>query len=186
MYFVFDVETTCCKKTAVSNTVPFKYRSSRIVSIGWLIVDAQMKVVSKRYYVVRPDGFRITAISASIHKITHRAATECGLHLRYVLNQVRRALVQCEFLVAHNINHDFNVLANELHRVCDRGTLSDLMNKKQVCTMRECKKRFKLKRFPSLSRSLVMCKTSGRVLPHSHHALADAMQCLQCLTYLSR
>jgi DNA polymerase III epsilon subunit-like protein len=128
--FVFDTETT-----GLPNKVPGggwnsyypyymidKYKTSRIVSIAWGYTDNFSKNtianVSVDHYIRYPEGFNEIP-TTHIHGITFQETLEKGIPFCDILNTYGLAniLLNCDYIVAHNVSFDINILLSELSRL---------------------------------------------------------------------
>jgi len=100
------------------------YDSARIVSIAWYYVSnftADMLSIDKsaiQHYIRKPDTF--TEIPTTyIHGITYETALLTGSPFNEIIDSTEfgTALLECDYIVAHNINFDIHVLLNEIHRL---------------------------------------------------------------------
>ncbi len=105
----FDTETTGLPKDRNINALLERDNWPDLVSISWIVYDGE-KRVSKESYIIRPQGWSIPEDAAKIHGITNQAANERGESLRDVLRAFTMALRSCNYVVAHNMEFDRNVL----------------------------------------------------------------------------
>ena len=124
---VFDTETTGLPKSKESadknpNNWP------HIVSISWVILEND-KIIKEASYIIYPQAWSIPPESTKIHGITDSKARECGTQLKFVMEEFM--LENYDYMVAHNLNFDYNVLVNaikwDLHK--------DVFLKPGFCTM---------------------------------------------------
>lgn len=130
----FDTETTGFpiniknengKRSYYCPTNNDKYNESRIVQIAWTTInDFSIENIEKcqvRGYIRKPLDFVINNNdqSTSIHKITNENAQQNGYLLSDILNNkgLRKALLECDYIMGHNILFDIHILMNELHRM---------------------------------------------------------------------
>jgi DNA polymerase III epsilon subunit-like protein len=106
---LFDTETTGLPKTREPATRgPNNW--PHLVSIAWIIIDDDV-IIDEKYYIVKPE-WQIPTDSIAIHKITQEVAETTGVPLNYVISMLLSE--QCDLLVAHNMNFDYNVLVNAI------------------------------------------------------------------------
>jgi DNA polymerase III epsilon subunit-like protein len=137
--FVFDTETTGLPLGSPSGWGSYwdyrmtdKYQTSRIVSIAWSYINNFSKEKLNTYtgtntntntYTIQhhlryPEGF--TEIPTThIHGISYNDTLEKGLTLSMILDTygLGKALLDAEYIIAHNVGFDYHVLMNELHRL---------------------------------------------------------------------
>ena len=107
-YFFFDCETTGLPK---SKNTPF------LVQLAWEIYDADKRLLGRKDYLVRPDGYTIPRSSTSVHGITHDQALASGVPLQYAIAQLladtNRPAIR---MVAHNLQFDARIIGVEAQR----------------------------------------------------------------------
>ena len=97
-----------------------KYNEARIVSIGWLYIknyDKKTVDVKQATEVIRkPEDFKEIK-TTFIHGITYNQAVKDGVLFTDIMaNTFGNALMECDYLVAHNCMFDAHILLNELYR----------------------------------------------------------------------
>ena len=136
LFLLFDVETT---------GLPLVYNASykqlenwpRIVQISWCICDSTGNGDDVKNYIIKPINFTIPQESSNIHGIYHQEAVQYGHNVADVLLELKKDMNVCEYLVAHNLNFDKQVLLSELYRLNDMDGISTVQNLKEVCTKEE-------------------------------------------------
>ena len=115
MFLIYDTETT---------GLPKDYRAPitdsdnwpRMVQISWQVHDAAGKLIEVKNYIIKPEGYEIPYAVIKVHGITTERAQKQGVELSYVLEEFNKALLQCTFVVGHNIEFDNNIIGAEFHR----------------------------------------------------------------------
>lgn len=129
----FDTETAGLPKNWKAS-----YRDTnnwpRLVQIAWIVSDELGNVINRNSFIVKPDNFIIPKEASDIHRITTEMAIKNGEDIRAVLGLFNEAISQTEYIVAHNISYDFNIVASELFRL---KIDSDIFDKEQICTMEQ-------------------------------------------------
>lgn len=191
MYFIFDLETTGLPLTRGFRIYDSPYRfdsfsNARLVEIGYLIVDASMKVVVERSILIRPDeDFRIE--NDHIHGITHHHAMTHGVSFSEMAQALSSDLLKwpCHTLVAHNISFDYHVLlANLIMHSRFRTTVMKLMHMKQTCTMAIGRWFLRAPRYPKLS--VLYKELTGEEWVQTHRALDDVKACMKCFVHMKQ
>lgn len=126
--FVFDTETTGLPAKSQKwgsywdYSMNDKYDSSRIVSIAWSLINNfdkdNINCDAIEHYIRYPEGF--TSIpSEHIHGISFQNALTHGIPLGIILtnNGLGKAILDSDYIVAHNVGFDYHVLMNELYRI---------------------------------------------------------------------
>lgn len=191
-FLVIDTETTgfperpSFRRGMYPYQMVDKYIPSRIVSIAWLVLGADFEVLEEKYYVIKPDSFEIPKESSQIHGITTEYANDNGISLSDMLTHLRHTLDdhwEIEYLVAHNIEFDYNILMSEIYRHDVESTLLKKITKfNQICTMKSTCHMFPDKKYPKLAQLYEMC--FGVPLPNAHNASYDTKHCAECFHYL--
>jgi len=138
---IFDTETTGLPKFK-EPALNAKDNWPHIVSISWVILDTDTnEIVTRKSFIVKPDGWVIPPESTAIHKISTHAANVLGLSLKEVITTLLNE--HYNKLVAHNMEFDFNVLMNAI--VWDLGMAPEtLLRTPLLCTMKLSKNICKL------------------------------------------
>lgn len=115
MYLIFDTETTGIPH---NKTAPLSDLENwpRLVQLAWQLHDGQGKLLSRRNFIIRPDGFDIPFKAEQVHGISTRRAQEEGHDLKEVLELFRQDLGRTSLLVGHNIEFDINIIGAEFIR----------------------------------------------------------------------
>ena len=131
-YLIFDTETT---GLPVNSKLPASARPNNwphLVSISWVILDTTTnELIKKQNFLIKPMSWSIPEDSTKIHGIRDEHARRYGYDLKWVMDVFM--LEECDALVAHNIEFDYNVLYNAI--VWDLGIAFPLSHKPRYCTM---------------------------------------------------
>ncbi len=186
MYLFFDTETTGLPRdwsapvSALSNW-------PRMVQISWLLYDASGARISKKEYIIRPEGFSIPQEAARIHGITTEKASAVGVSLRAVLEEFSAAMELGGCLIAHNMRFDEKIVGAEFLR---KGVTHKLFDAKKICTMTETTEYCKLPgnygcyKWPKLSE--LHFKLFNETFEEAHSAAVDVEVCAKCFWELQR
>jgi DNA polymerase III epsilon subunit-like protein len=113
-----------------------------IVSVAWQIYEDK-KLVSKQYFLIKPEGWLIHPESTKIHGITQIDAETNGYDFESVMNTLKDDLTTCDTVVAHNLEFDKNVIYNAyIWRLNDQPTR--FWPKNEICTMNKSETELKL------------------------------------------
>lgn len=184
-FLFFDTETT---------GLPRNWRAPmtqldnwpRMVQLAWMVCDDLGAEWASASRIIRPDGYSIPADASRIHGITTQKACAEGIPLADALAEILPHLATADFIVAHNISFDENILGSECLRM---GLPNPFAGKSLRCTMRESTEfcgipgHYGLK-FPTLTelhRLLFNTAFDG-----AHDALADVRACKACFYELRR
>jgi len=179
MYLFFDTETT---------GVPVNYNSPasdldnwpRLVQLAFVVTDDEGKIIRKRDYIIKPEGFEIPKGASDIHGITTEIAQEKGLILEDVMYLFLLAVKKCECVIAHNISFDEKIMDAEFIR-CKFPEI--ICNKERICTMKSTidfcaipnAMGFKWPKLQELHEKLFGCQ-----FEEAHNALADVEATVKC------
>ena len=183
MYLFVDTETTGLPDDYNSLS---SYRDVRLVQIAWIIYDSAGRKLSKRDFIVKPDGFEIPESSTKIHKISNSFAISCGKSLTKVLVEFNNALRSCTHIVAHNLSFDYNVLLSEFNRV---RISTNIQNLTKVCTKESTTDYCGIVtsrgyKWPSLSE--LYKKIFHEEIVEAHNAVVDIEATAKCFWYLKK
>jgi DNA polymerase III alpha subunit (gram-positive type) len=130
-YLLFDCETT---------GKPKDYRASyedidnwpRVTQLAWMLCNDDAEIISQYQSLIKPDGWEIPKEKFFIdnNMSTERCEAE-GVLISDALDKLMEAKLQAEFLVAHNLVFDNNVVWSEFLRAGIQPR-TDMTN---ICTM---------------------------------------------------
>ena len=182
---VFDTETTGLPKGqgSIFKTDIWPY----IVQLSYIIYDTEKnKIITNQDYIIKiPEHVELSKESIKIHGITKRKIKNQGYEIKHILKIFQICLVNCDFVVAHNLEFDKNMVLVE----GIRNKISLSFNKIQnYCTMKNgskiCKiekvnihgeKYFKYPTLLELHQKLFNSEPSNL-----HDAYVDILVCLRC------
>jgi DNA polymerase III epsilon subunit-like protein len=187
MYLVYDCETSglpvFTRYRGYYNPKDFsKYDTARIVSISWIILDANLEIVDKQTHIVKPDNFIIPQASIDIHHITNEKANTEGVNIHDVLSNLSNVTQKIHTIVAHNVYFDFNVLKSECFRYGYPSIIAKLDTSRKYCTMAMSKKLLALPKNPKLSE--LYQTLYDEEMKNAHDAEYDTYYCYKCFMQL--
>ena len=149
--FVFDTETTGLPEKSTKwgtywdYKLNDKYDSSRIVSIAWSSIknfdrnNIDTNINNINHHIRYPEGFN-SIETTHIHGISFEEAIQKGIPFGYILetHKLASALLNADYIVAHNVKFDYHVLMNELFRFVNNNeqfiTITpNIKEKAQMC-----------------------------------------------------
>lgn len=185
-YLFFDTETTGIPKdykAPCTNTDNWP----RLVQLGWLLTDAEGRILSEGNHIVRPDGFEIPKAASDVHGITTEFALENGKPLLDVIFAFGADLNQADCVVGHNLDYDLHIVGAEYVRLgydsrimFARPTLCTMQATIQFCNILG---RFGPK-WPKLME--LYTKLFGQEFDGAHDAMADIVATKDCFFELIR
>lgn len=172
MLLFFDTETTGLPRNWNAPVTDLR-NWPRLVQLAWLLYDESGQLLASGNEIVLPDGFIIPSSAAAIHRITQEIALAEGKPVMGVLQNFSEALLQAQYLVAHNISFDEKIVGAEYLRLKQPNLLA---GKQKICTMLTttnfCRipNRYGYK-WPTVDE--LHRKVFGRSFQGAHNALAD-------------
>ena len=184
MYLIFDCSAIAQPKNWKA---PFSDTFSwpRMIHLSWIILDKELKPVDDYDHIIQPEGFGITSEIENRAKIDLEDIETKGAPLEDVLNGFNKSLQQVEYVFAHNLTFNENVLAAEYLR---KGISHDLFKKERFCLMQEstffCKLPSKTGgyKWPTLSELHSIIFKKGYAPPNN--ARADVIAATRCFKAL--
>lgn len=160
-----------------------KYDTCRIVSISWILLDAQtLEIVDKQTHIIKPDGYVISQGSINIHGITNERAHATGVAMSKILTIISEFAPRVTTIVAHNVMFDVNALKSEAHRYGYHGIAHDLDRAEKFCTMAKAKQLLTLPKNPKLSELYQLLYDEE--MTNAHDAEFDTYYCYKCFMQL--
>lgn len=204
MYLVFDTETN---GKPGNFKIPMKYVDNwpRITQLAWQLIDKDGNVIDERENLIKPNGWVIPSVSNLMEKgvreedaikqaqfftdnnMSTERCEEFGKPISEELAHFMAAYNKANFLVAHNMSFDYNVLGAELIRIQMKAANGIRLGK--ICTMEASTKYCRLPggfrgeyKWPQLIQLYKIL--FGEEFDGAHDALADVRACARCLIEL--
>lgn len=185
MYLIFDTETTGLPKNWNAPITDFD-NWPRLVQLAFSYYDKDGNELEKGNLLIKPEGFKIPIEATKIHGITTDIALNEGRDLRKVLEEFLPFLEETEFLVAHNIAYDENIMGAEYLRKRIENIIPSI---KKICTMKQSTEYcalpgsdgYKWPRLSQLYRQLF-----GEDFEGAHDAYADMQATARCFWELKK
>lgn len=134
---VFDTETT-----GLIDKFDKKYKRyhlyPHIVQLSWILYDTiKNKLIEYGDDIIRiPEGKIIPEKSIEVHKITNEIMREKGINIIDAITKFNNAYIDCDILVAHNLEFDMGMIISEMVRN-SIIPIFDLTERKTYCTMKK-------------------------------------------------
>jgi len=112
---LLKVHSTGIQKNLLAPFTPIE-SWPRVVSLTWRTYTSKKEWLSSSRYVVYPDDFSIPVESVNVHGITTEHAKEHGTPRSEIFTHFITDLQESEYIIAHNIKFDYQVLRSELFR----------------------------------------------------------------------
>ena len=154
----------------------------RVIQLAWALTDEFGFVLDQRVDLIKPDGWEVPNEAFWINNgFTQEDSEANGIPIAEALGYLLEALNQADYVVAHNMSFDYNVVGAEMIRA---GLRAD-SKKEKVCTMTistdlmklpgRFKGTYKFPKLEELHQFLFQDAFDG-----AHDALVDVMACVRC------
>lgn len=179
MYLFFDTETNG-KAKDFNAPVQDLDNWPRITQLGWQLYNDNEELISEGSYLIKPDGWEIPNEQFFIdNNMSTERCEEFGIPLVEAVTKFIEDLEKAEYMIAHNMQFDINVLGAELIRL----NMVPKKQTKKICTMKESTNFCKLPGFrgykwPTLTELHV--KLFGEEFEGAHDALDDVSATARC------
>lgn len=133
MYLIYD-----CSSTAqpLNYNAPFSEASQwpRLVHISWILIGEDFKPIEDFDCIIKPDGWTVTDKILDRAKLEEGEIERRGENIVDVLKQFNSTVDKCQYIFAHNLKFNENVLASEYIR----NTVEiNMFPKERHCLMEE-------------------------------------------------
>lgn len=130
MYIFFDTETTGLPKNWKAPMTDLD-NWPRIIELAFQVYDTEHKLIHSYTTLIKPDGWVVPDGKFWIDNGFNQARNmEEGIPMADALNEFKEWHDQSEYMIAHNISYDYNVLGAEFIRYGVRCK----KRLKQICT----------------------------------------------------
>ena len=156
-----------------------KYDPCRIVRLSWVILEKTTDYVEaeRKSFIVKPVDFTIPPFSVRFHGITQKYATDNGLELNSIVEELWTKMQHCSVLVAHNLAFCKNILLSEMYRLASRGDCVEYVERMtEFCTMNKYKREMRLRKTPTL-------EELSRTILNTELIAPKVVVCAQLYTY---
>ena len=133
MYLIFDcsgISKPLSWKAPFSDT----FNWPRMIHLSWIILDKELNPIDDFDHIIIPEGFSFNADIEKRCRIDKEDISTKGAKLEDVLKGFDKSLQQVDYIFAHNLNFNENVLAAEYLR---KGISHSLFRKESFCLMQE-------------------------------------------------
>lgn len=158
----------------------------RIAQLGWQLYDSNQILINEGSYLVKPDGWKIPKEKFFIdNNMSTERCEKFGKPIEEVLKIFFNDISKSDYLIAHNMNFDINVLGAELIRA-NKKMPKDLI---KICTMNESTNYCKLSgpygyKWPTLTELHYKLFSIG--FEGAHDALDDVKACAKSFFELKK
>jgi len=184
---VLDIETTGLPKKVsgiYSNPTDLSlYDSSRIVELGYYIIDKNNVKIKEVEYLIKPKNFVIPDDVVKVHGISQEIAMTKGISIKYVIAILYLDLIKydCTTFIAHNVEFDKNIILSECYRINYHPIIDKLKSMSNFCTMKDNKIFNKWLKLGHLYEELF-----NKPIIVNHRSLSDVDVCYKCYCELMK
>ena len=133
MYLFFDTSAAGRPKSYRAS-VEDTFNWPRMVHIAWEYIDAESNIIEAKDYIIKPEGFKISAESEAFNGISQERAETEGKDLIEVLQEFSKVVDQAEHIISFNFNFNSSIFGAE----CIRKDISHrLFSSDTYCLMQE-------------------------------------------------
>ncbi len=133
MYLIFD---------STPITKPANYKAlfndvdawPRMVHLSWILLGEDLKPIEDYDCIIQPEGFKITPAILKYTQLEEGEIERRGEKLDLVLDQFSKSADKAEYIFAHNLNANENIVAAEFVRL---KKSINFFKKKRHCLMEE-------------------------------------------------
>ena len=133
MYLIFDcsaIDKPKNWKAPFSDTFSWP----RMIHLSWISLDLELNPTDNQNYIIKPEGFSIDKEIANRAKIDEEDIENKSVSLAEALEAFEKSLDGVEYVGAHNMTFNENVLAAEFLR---KGINHSLFRRVRFCLMQE-------------------------------------------------
>lgn len=187
MYLFFDTETNGMAKNFRAPVTDLD-NWPRVTQLGWQLYDDNENLINEKSHLIKPDGWTIPKEKFFIdNNMSTERCEELGIPLREAVSEFLEDMKKAEYLIAHNMSFDDNVMGAEYIRL----GLSPENEPKKICTMKEttnfCKMlpiRYGTYKWPTLTELHI--KLFDEEFEGAHDALDDVKACARSFFELKK
>lgn len=113
-YLVVDIETNGLPLSNYGDITKSEHWPD-ITQIAWILLDRHGEIVSKKDFYIKYKHISIPHKVQKMNGITPRILKEEGTKIKDVMNEFRNDAMQVDYIVAHNISFDLNIIMSKWH-----------------------------------------------------------------------
>lgn len=164
---IFDTET---------NGLPNgnDYSNVNIIELGYIIMDLDYNIIKKYNSLIR-GRFQIPEIITEITGITKEMTNKNGQYLDKVMIDFYKDIRDCEFIIAHNIRFDYNVIKKELKNIKYKFIYGDFCSKIQLCSLGIFRKELPKPIIPNHKLITIYQHLHNNLCKQKHRAIDDVL-----------
>lgn len=116
MYLIIDIETNGLPKNwtaSINDTSNWP----RCVQIAWQLHDDKGKIIKKKNYLIKPNGYNISSDAEKVHGISTELAMIEGISMNKMLVKLDKVLKKSRYIVGHSLDFILKVIGCEFLRL---------------------------------------------------------------------
>lgn len=185
MFLIFDLETTGLPKNYKLDYCNVD-NWPHIVQFSWTLCNCGANE-EVHDFIIKPNGYTIPDESAMVHGITTEEALNKGYNLKTIIKLFWEDLIRCDYVVAHNLDFDKNVLLANIIRVFSKSDkkINEFNSKTMICTMKKTEEwcqippfKYESWKYPKLSE--LYFKLFNTELEGAHNSKYDVINLSKC------
>jgi len=204
-FLVFDVETTGLIPRAKKGFITKIEDNPYIIQLSYAIYDLYERRIVRTFdtYVKVPETVIISEFITNLTGISNELCENKGLPIIEVIEEFYRAYIECDGIVAHNMDFDEKMINIEIERnreeIIDRtphclsifnNMYEKFKNIERFCTMKKsihiCNLEIvnegkpKMKKYPKLIELFSILFENEPPPKNLHNSMVDVLVCLKC------
>ena len=132
-YLVFD-GTPISQPRNYSAPFSDTFAWPRLIHLSWIMLNEEFKPISDYDCIVNPEGFGIDEHIEKFARIDREDIEQKGADLEGILKQFSDSVEDSEYVIAHNMAMNENIIAAEYLR---KGLPNSLFKSERICLMQE-------------------------------------------------
>ncbi len=115
MYLFFDTSAAGVPKSYKAS-VEDTFNWPRMIHLAWEYIDEESNIIEAKDYIIKPEGFTISADSTNYNGIEHDEAVQNGNDLKKVLLEFSKLIDQAEYIISFNFTFNSSIFGAECIR----------------------------------------------------------------------
>jgi len=174
-----------CILDTETNGLPIRndFSSVSMLELAYIIVDLDLNIIKEKNYLIK-GKFEVPEIITQLTGITKQMTNEKGRPLEVVSKEFYKDLKDCEFVVAHNLRFDYNVIKKEL-KTQKKYILNEFCSKIQMCSLAMFRKELPKPVIPNHKLQTIYNHLHKEPFVQTHRALDDVHMIINSFNQLN-
>ena len=163
-----------------------------ILQLSWLVINDNKDAKVRDFYIKIPDDVEIPKEATNINGITKEYLNKHGVNIQFALQEFMNDISNTDFLVAHNVSFDENMVNLEFTRLNMRSNIIDnliphnckkyctMMNGRHICNIERENKYGKYIKYPKLSELYSKLFPNEEEVENLHNSKVDVICTSRC------